>query len=101
MYEDLHLAFHEIDFIVPVHRFNIQYSYVTKERLSFIREFVLRIVQLSPLKPNQIATYLGLNKEELNEALSDLMSTGDLQISESGDVLLTSKSEDYFEGLGK
>jgi hypothetical protein len=101
MYEDLHLAFHEIDFIVPVHRFNIQYSYVTKERLSFIREFVLRIVQLSPLKPNQIATYLGLNKEELNEALSDLMSTGDLQISESGDILLTPQSEDYFEDLGK
>ena len=101
MYEDLKLPYNEVDFIVPIHRFNFQYSYVTKERLSFVREFVLRIVQLAPLKPHQIATYIGLDKAELKEALSDLMEKGELQISDLGDVILTPKSEGYFEGLGK
>ena len=59
MYEDLHLAFHEIDFIVPVHRFNIQYSYVTKERLSFIREFVLGIIDF-PTKAKSDSDLFGL-----------------------------------------
>lgn len=101
MYEDLKLPYNEVDFIVPIHRFNFQYSYVTKERLSFVREFILRIVQLAPLKPHQIATYIGLDTSELKEALSDLIEKGELQISDSGDVILTPKSEGYFEGLGK
>ena len=101
MSDELKLKYHEIDFIVPVHRFNIQFSYVTKQGLSFIREFVLRLVQLAPMKPTHIATYLGLNKIELNEAISDLMDKGELQFSELGSVILTPKSEGYFEGLGK
>lgn len=73
MSEQIRLSYHEIDFLVPVHRFNIQFSYVTKQGLSFIREFVLRLVQLAPMKPSQIATYIGLNKAEVDEAISDLM----------------------------
>ncbi|CAG19996.1 hypothetical protein [Photobacterium profundum] len=101
MSENLKLNYHEVDFIVPVHRFNIQFSYVTKQGLSFIREFVLRLVQLAPMKPSQIAIYIGLNKAEMNEAISDLMDKGDLRFNKQGQVELTPQSEGYFDGLGK
>ena len=84
MKEEIKLNYHEVDFIVPTQRFNFQFSYVTKQGLSFIREFVLRLVQLSPMKPIQIATYLGLNKLEVNEAISDLMDKGDLSFNDLG-----------------
>lgn len=101
MSENLKLNYHEVDFIVPIHRFNIQFSYVTKQGLSFIREFVLRLVQLAPMKPSQIALYIGLNKTEVSEAISDLMDKGDLRFNEQGNVELTPQSEGYFSGLGK
>ncbi|MEZ9821181.1 hypothetical protein AB4238_11285 [Shewanella sp. 10N.286.45.A1] len=101
MTENLKLNYHEVDFIVPVHRFNFRFSYVTKQGLSFIREFVLRLVQLAPMKPSQVAIYIGLNKAEVSEAISDLMDKGDLRFNELGQVELTPQSESYFDGLGK
>lgn len=101
MKEEIKLNYHEIDFIVPAQRFNFRFSYVTKQGLSFIREFVLRLVQLAPMKPVQIATYLGLNKLEVNEAISDLMDKGDLLFNDLGLVQLTPQSAGYFEGIGK
>ena len=101
MTEEIRLNYHEIDFIVPAQRFNFRFSYVAKQGLSFIREFVLRLVQLAPMKPSQIATYLGLNKLEVNEAISDLMDKGDLVFNEQGLVQLTQQSTSYFESIGK
>lgn len=101
MSDHLKFNYHEVDFIVPVHRFNFRFSYVTKQGLSFIREFVLRLVQLAPMKPSQVAIYIGLNKAEVNEAISDLMDKGDLRFNEFGQVDLTPQSEGYFDGLGK
>ncbi len=100
MKEDIKLNYHEVDFIIPVQRFNFQFSYVTKQGLSFIREFVLRLVQLAPMKLVQIASYLGLNKLEVNEAVSDLMDKGDLFFNELGLVQLTPQSMGYFDGIG-
>ncbi|GAS61526.1 hypothetical protein ABUJ42_13970 [Salmonella enterica subsp. enterica serovar Chester] len=100
MSENMKLNYHEMDFLVPVHRFNIQFSYVTKQGLSFIREFVLRLVQLAPMKPSQIATYIGLNKDEVDEAISDLMDKGDLRFNGQGLVELTPQSTGYFDGIG-
>ncbi|EMW0832004.1 hypothetical protein AAEK53_004830 [Klebsiella aerogenes] len=100
MSEQIRLSYHEMDFLVPVHRFNIQFSYVTKQGLSFIREFVLRLVQLAPMKPSQIATYIGLNKDEVDEAISDLMDKGDLRFNTHGSVELTPQSTGYFDSIG-
>lgn len=101
MIEEIKLNYHEVDFIVPAQRFNFRFSYVTKQGLPFIREFVLRLVQLAPMKPAHIATYLGLNKLEVNEAISDLMDKGDLSFNELGLIQLTPQSAGYFEGIGK
>jgi hypothetical protein len=38
--------YHEIDFLLPAQRFNINFSYITQKGLPFVREFVLRLIHL-------------------------------------------------------
>jgi hypothetical protein len=100
MNKKLNIAYHEVDFLLPAHRFDIRFSYVTKKGLPFVREFVLRLVHISPMKPVDIATYFGLSRREVDEAITDLVEKGDLEISENGQIELTTKSREYFVGLG-
>lgn len=100
MKNELTVAYSEIDFLLPVHRFNIRFSYVTKKGLPFIREFLLRLIHLAPMKPSQIAGYFDFSQRETSEALSDLVESGDLEFQNDGTVTLTNQSAGYFTGLG-
>lgn len=93
------ICFHELDFLLPVHRFHISFSYTDAQRLSFIREFVLRIVNINPLSPADLAHFFSLSKRELDEALSDLVRSGDLKYRDDGTVELTNQSRSYFSGI--
>ena len=100
MDEQTKISYHEIDFLIPSYRFKIHFSYITKRGLSFIREFVLRLVHLSPMKPQNLSEYLGLSEREIKEALRDLIEKNDLTYNEQGQVILTSQSSNYFTILG-
>lgn len=100
MNNKVNIAYHEVDFLLPAHRFDIRFSYVTKKGLPFVREFVLRLVHISPMKPVDIATYFGLSRREVDEAINDLVEKGDLEFSEKGQIELTPKSRGYFVSLG-
>jgi len=100
MNEKENIAYHEVDFLLPTHRFDIRFSYVTKKGLPFVREFVLRLVHISPMEPVDIATYFGFSRREVDEAITDLVEKGELEFSERGQVELTPKSREYFVGLG-
>lgn len=100
MSQEMNSVYHEVDFLLPVHRFNIRFSYVTKKGLPFIREFVLRLVHVSPMMPADIASYFGLAKRETDEAISDLVDKGDLQFLENGQIDLTAQARGYFVQLG-
>lgn len=98
--ENKKIQFHEIDFLLPVHRFNIGFSYVSKRGLPFIREFVLRLVHLSPMKPEFIAKYMDLSVRELKEVLRDLIDKDELVFLDDGSVALTQLAKGYFSALG-
>lgn len=98
--KNLKITFNELDFILPSYRYNIRFSFTTKQGLSFIREFILRLVQLGPMSPTQIAHYMGLNEREAKEALYDLLSHEELQYNDHNQVELTEKSSKYFDSLG-
>lgn len=100
MKNELTVAYNEIDFLLPVHRFNIRFSYVTKKGLPFVREVLLRLIHLAPMKPSQIAGYFDFSQRETREALSDLVESGDLVFRNDGSVSLTNQSLGYFTGLG-
>lgn len=95
------ITYQEVDFLLPAQRFNIQFSYVTKKGLPFIREFVLRLVHIAPMSKSQIATYFGLSRLETEEAVSDLVQRGELTLSDSGRLMLTNLSQGYFTELGE
>jgi hypothetical protein len=94
------LPFHEIDFLLPVHRFKINFSYVSKKEFPFIREFVLRLVHLSPIDAKSIAQFFGFTKNEAIEAVDNLIDLGDLEYNDDGNLKLTNQAHGYFSGLG-
>jgi len=89
-------TYHEIDFLLPAQRFNINFSYITQKGLPFVREFVLRLVHLAPMTKSQIATYFGFSRKETEEAIADLVERDELTLMESGRLTLTGKSSGYF-----
>lgn len=93
--------YHEIDFLLPAQRFNINFSYITQKGLPFVREFVLRLVHLAPMSMSQIATFFGFSRKEVQEAIDDLVERGELTLSENGRLTLTEKSSGYFTELGE
>ena len=94
-------TYHEIDFLLPAQRFNINFSYITQKGLPFVREFVLRLVHLAPMTKSQIATYFGFSRRETEEAITDLVERDELTLTESGRLTLTEKSSGYFTDIGE
>lgn len=70
--------YHEIDFLLPAQRFNINFSYITQKGLPFVREFVLRLIHLAPMSMSQVATFFGFSLKEVQEAIDDLVERGEL-----------------------
>lgn len=93
--------YHEIDFLLPAQRFNINFSYITQKGLPFVREFVLRLIHLAPMSMSQVATFFGFTRKEVEEAIDDLVERGELTLSENGRLTLTEKSRGYFTELGE
>lgn len=95
------MIYHEIDFLLPAQRFNINFSYVTQKGLPFVREFVLRLAHLAPMSMSQIAMFFGFSRNEVREAIRDLVQRDELELSDSGQLTLTEKSSGYFTDLGE
>ena len=93
--------YHEIDFLLPAQRFNINFSYITEKGLPFVREFVLRLIHLAPMSMSQVANFFGFSRKEVQEAIDDLVERGELTLSENGRLTLTEKSSNYFTELGE
>ncbi len=94
-------TYHEIDFLLPAQRFNINFSYITEKGLPFVREFVLRLIHLAPMSMSQVAIFFGFSRKEVQEAIDDLVERGELTLSETGRLTLTEKSSSYFADLGE
>lgn len=94
-------TYHEVDFLLPAQRFNINFSYITQKGLPFVREFVLRLINLAPMTKAQIASFFGFSRKEVDEAISDLVERGELTLSDNGRLMLTEKSYGYFSEFGE
>lgn len=92
--------YHEIDFLLPAQRFEIDFSYITQKGLPFVREYVLRLVNLAPMTNSQIANFFGFSAVELEEAIGDLIERDELTLTNNGRLSLTEKSRSYFSDVG-
>ena len=93
--------YHEIDFLLPAQRFNINFSYITEKGLPFVREFILRLIHLAPMSMSHVASFFGFSRKEVQEAIDDLVERGELTLSDNGRLTLTEKSSSYFTELGE
>lgn len=100
MMSDNKVTYHEVDFLLPAQRFNIQFSYISQKGLPFVREFILRLVHVAPMSKAQVSTYFGLSRRETEEAISDLVQRGELTLATDARLVLTEKSQEYFTEIG-
>ena len=94
-------SYHEIDFLLPAQKFNIQFSFVNQKGLPFIREFMLRLIHVAPMTRTELSTFFGLSRRETDEAISDLTDRGELTLNQIGKLALTEKSRGYFSDIGE
>lgn len=64
--------YNQIDLIIKAPRFRIVFSYMSDKGVAFVREYLLRLLKVTPCKPAQIAQYFGFNRHETEVALADL-----------------------------
>ena len=88
--------YQEIDFLIPAQEFIVNFSYVSGKGLSFIREYVLRIVNIAPMTKMQIAVYFGLSDIEVTEAIDDLIEQDFLKLNPDGRLGLTDSASKLF-----
>tara|TARA_R110001583_G_scaffold72800_1_gene203371 strand:- start:1651 stop:3078 length:1428 start_codon:yes stop_codon:yes gene_type:complete len=87
----------EIDFCVPAQKFRFEYSTVEKGGFPFVPEFVLRLLNVSSLMPEEVAFFFGFTKKELDEALRPFMDNNDIEYKPDGRVALTLQGCRYFD----
>ena len=100
MIESNRIPYQEIDFLLPIHRFKIGFSYLSQRGLPFIREFVLRLIHLAPMRSQNIADFLGLSELEVDEALRDLLDKNEIEYLNDGSIGLTQTAKAYFHKAG-
>ena len=88
----------EIDISIPVQAFRFEYTVVGRSELSFIREFVLRLLKVGEMTSDQIAKFLGLSEKEIRVAISQLSSLKEVVVDSDGRLSLTVESLKYFDG---
>lgn len=93
--------YNQIDFVVKAPRFRIVFSYMDDKGVAFVREYLLRLLKLTPCKPEQIARYFGFNQHETEIALEDLekekwivwRNDGLIELSDEGKRLFLSTDD--------
>lgn len=90
--------YNQIDFVVPAPKFRIVFSYMSNQGVSFVREYLLRLLKLTPCKPTQITNYFGFSKYETEIALADLDRNHWVVWQADGTIVLSTKGLQLFQG---
>ncbi len=91
------LVYNQLDFIVKAPKFTISFSYTDGKGLSFMREYILRLLYLTACTREQIANYFGLNQKETEIALEDLFAKKWIEDSLMGQVQLSVEGLKLFQ----
>lgn len=94
---DNSLIYNQVDFVVKAPKFHISFSYTDDKSLSFIREYILRLLKIHPLKIEEICMYFDLNESETQIAVSDLVEKAFVQFHPDGDISLSLKGRELFD----
>ncbi|RMA82677.1 hypothetical protein [Umboniibacter marinipuniceus] len=96
MLNDNQLALIPIDICVPVQVFRADYTIVQNNQLPFVREFILRLLELSNMTKDQIGKFMGFTEKETEVALGQMINLDEIQVNDKGKFQLTPKAQGYF-----
>ena len=89
--------YNQIDFVVKAPRFRIVFSYMSDKGVAFVREYLLRLLKITPCKPAQIAQYFGFSQHETEVALADLEQHKWIIWQDNGLIALTEEGQMLFD----
>ena len=98
---DQKTPYNQIDFVVKAPRFRIVFSYMSDKGVAFVREYLLRLLKVTPCKPAQIAQYFGFNQYETEVALADLESNKWIMWQDDGLIALSAEGLRLFQNNGQ
>lgn len=90
------ITYNQIDFVVKAPRFRIVFSYMSDKGMAFVREYLLRLLKITPCKPAQIAQYFGFSQHETEVALADLEHHKWIIWQDNGLIALTAEGQMLF-----
>lgn len=93
--------YNQIDFVVKAPRFRIVFSYMSDKGVAFVREYLLRLLKVTPCKQAQIAQYFGFNQHETEVALADLEQNKWIAWQEDGLISLSAEGQRLFQDNGQ
>ena len=91
------ITYNQIDFVVKAPRFHIVFSYMSDKGVAFVREYLLRLLKITPCKPAQIAQYFGFNQYETEVALADLEQHKWIIWQDDGLIALSAEGQRLFQ----
>ena len=91
------ITYNQIDFVVKAPRFHIVFSYMSDKGVAFVREYLLRLLQVTPCNPAQIAQYFGFTQHETEVALADLESNKWIIWQDNGLIALSTEGQRLFQ----
>ena len=91
------IPYNQIDFVVKAPRFRIVFSYMSDKGVAFVREYLLRLLKVTPCKPAQIAQYFGFNQYETEVALADLEQHEWIIWQDDGLIALSAEGQRLFQ----
>ena len=93
--------YNQIDFVVKAPQFRIVFSYMSDKGVAFVREYLLRLLKVTPCKPAQIAKYFGFNQHETEIALADLEHNKWITWRDDGLIELSAEGSRLFQNDGQ
>lgn len=91
------ITYNQIDFVVKAPRFHIVFSYMSDKGVAFVREYLLRLLKITPCKPAQIAQYFGFSQHETEVALADLEQHKWIIWQNDGLIALSAEGQRLFQ----
>ena len=91
------ITYNQIDFVVKAPRFRIVFSYMSDKGVAFVREYLLRLLKVTPCKPAQIAQYFGFSQHETEVALADLEQHKWIIWQDNGLIALSAEGQRLFQ----
>ncbi|HDX1087085.1 hypothetical protein V0I11_02035 [Pasteurella multocida] len=95
------IPYNQIDFVVKAPRFRIVFSYMSDNGVAFVREYLLRLLKVTPCKPEQIAQYFGFTQHETEIALADLEQNRWITWQNDGLIELSAEGSQLFQNEGQ